>query len=360
MTWKIIKWSLIIVLGLILVFVADTIYDSGFFKQIDNHFEGNFRKVLLEPGAEDIVIDQASGIAFISCDDRRKNESAETNVKGAIYAINLKDQKSKAINLTKSFQQDFHPHGIDLYRNEEGNLLIFAVNHRQNYQQHSVEIFEYRGDYLQHLESISDSSLMTSPNDLVAVGERQFYVSNDHGDVTEFNRMLEDYLRLPYAYVNYYDGTAFFQVARGINYANGINILPQKNLLVVASTTARKLLMYEIPKDKRQDLKHVGDIFMDFGVDNISLDAANNLWVAGHPKLLSFVAHKRDKRNFSPSQVVKVRVVDSQTYHKTEVLMNSGEDLSGASVAALYQDQLLIGSVYEPHILWATLKKEAD
>ena len=43
----------------------------------------------------------------------------------------------------------------------------------------TIEIFLLQDDQLVHQKTVSDPALV-SPNDLVAVGPEQFYVTNDH------------------------------------------------------------------------------------------------------------------------------------------------------------------------------------
>jgi arylesterase/paraoxonase len=178
-----------IVVGLLLVssifsFVFfGILIPAGTFKDIHPHFEGTVTKINLAEtaGPEDITIDPQSGIAFISADDRRTNIQSPGSIAGAIFIMNLSDSLPGLRNVTPANTGDFHPHGISLWTNPNGKKFLFVVNHRQKNPAHVIERFEWRNDSLIHLESIEDENLMTSPNDVVAVGERTFYVTNDHG-----------------------------------------------------------------------------------------------------------------------------------------------------------------------------------
>lgn len=48
---------------------------------------------------------------------------------------------------------------------------------------------------------------MHSPNDVIPVGPKAFYATNDHGGTSKWGRFLEEYLQLPRSFVLYYDGT---------------------------------------------------------------------------------------------------------------------------------------------------------
>ena len=85
----------------------------------------------------------------------------------------------------------------------------------------TVEIFSYRDGKLHYLETVKSPEL-TTPNDILGVGPRQFYVTIDHGWTSKGGKMLENYLQIPVFHVLYYDGGQFKKVAGGIGYANGI------------------------------------------------------------------------------------------------------------------------------------------
>ena len=59
----------------------------------------------------------------------------------------------------------------------------------------TVEIFSYRDGKLRYLETIKSPEL-TTPNDILGVGPRQFYVTIDHGWTSKWGKMLENYLQL--------------------------------------------------------------------------------------------------------------------------------------------------------------------
>ncbi|RMF62593.1 MAG: hypothetical protein D6743_11935 [Calditrichaeota bacterium] len=294
-------------------------------------------------GAEDITVYREAGLAFISSDDRRATLAGRP-VQGAIYALDLNSRPPVISKLTSDVPTPFHPHGISLYVSGEGLVRLFVINHRNPGE--AVELFDYEDGRLIHRESISGPQ-MHSPNDLVAVGPRQFYVTNDHGNTSALGRTLEEYLRLGRGNVLFYDGETFHLAAQGIRYANGINVSRDRGTVFVASTTGGKILVYNRNGETNRLTKE-GEIDLRTGVDNIELDEAGNLWVAAHPKLLTFVEHAKDEAKRSPSQVLEITWPEREV---REMLLDGGEKLSGSSVAARYQQTLLVGSVFEKHFL---------
>jgi arylesterase/paraoxonase len=221
------------------------------------------------------------------------------------------------------------------------------VNHR--HEGHFIEIFDYVENRLVYRESIS-GELMTSPNDVAAVGPRSFYVTNDHGNTSALGRTLEDYLRLEKSYVLYFDGERFTKAAEGLSYANGINLSGDGKTVFVAATTGLKIYVYD-REASTNALSKREEIFLGTGVDNIEMDAAGNLWVAAHPQLLTFTRYAKDPANLSPSQVLKITLAPNGEHRIDEIFLDAGEALSGSTVGAVFGQKLLIGSVFDDKFL---------
>jgi arylesterase / paraoxonase len=355
---RIIKFAGLIVVILLVYVVFGILVPAGMFKTITPHFEGNMQKLELPiAGPEDITIDTQTGLTFISVDDRRVNSKNPATLEGAILLMDLSDSIPSLKNITPPGFQDFHPHGISLWTEPDGQQFLFVVNHRQKSWEQVIERFAWRNDSLIHLESIVDASLMTSPNDVTAVGERSFYVTNDHAySKSGINRTLEDYLQRAISYVNYYDGASFRKVATGIAYANGINRSADLRQLYVAACTGRKVLIYD-RNPTNGELTLEQEIDVNTGVDNIELDETGAMWIGSHPQLLKFVAHAADPAKFSPSQVIKLSKDKDGKYQLEEIFLNDGSSYSGSTVAAVYKDKMLIGSVFEKTFLVCTLNK---
>jgi arylesterase/paraoxonase len=81
------------------------------------------------------------------------------------------------------------------------------------------------------------------------------------------------------------------------------------------------------------------------GVDNMEVDSLGRLWAGCHPKLFTFARHFADPARPSPSQVLKITRYPDSPASVQEVFLDSGETLSGSTVAAVYQQQMLIGAV---------------
>ena len=345
-------WAAYAAIAAILYFIANTLYTAGSFKSIEPHMDGTLGKVYVQvPGPEDMAADEDLGLLFISSTDRWKTLNGQASDDG-IFLLRP-DSSQNPHKLPTTYKGSFHPHGISLYQDHSTSYL-FAVNH--NASGSFVEIFEYRNDSLFHLRSVSDAS-MCCPNDVVAVGKDQFYVTNDHGTPKGFMRTLEEYLRLPFSKLLFYDGDSMRLAHKGMNYANGVNISNDRSRLFVATTTGQNLLVFD--RDSTNGLLTLRNkLKLHTGVDNIDVDRDGTLWIAAHPKLLAFVSHAKDSSKRSPSQVLQLLPsTEKQGYTVKEVFLDDGSTLSGSSIATRYKDEIFVGGVFERKILRVKLKE---
>ena len=345
---KILKAVIIIIL-LFGLYILRTVWQSGSFKTIKNNFSGTTQRIEGFPGVEDITIDQSTGIAFLSSDDRWSALLKKLPVKGAIYKLNLNDSVPQPVILTDNFKQDdFHPHGISLFQTPEGKKIIFVVNHRRS--GNFIERFEYKNDSLDYKESIS-GELIISPNDVVGVGERAFYFTNDHNEKISGWRTFKDLLTIGTGNVCYYDGDRMNKTSiEGIKYANGVNVSHDGKKLYVAATTDLKILIYDRELTSGV-LTKSNEIDTNTGVDNIELDADGNLWVGCHPQLLKFLSHSKDETLISPSEIIKLTDSGDGKFLQQTIYINDGSEISASSVGVVYKKTMLIGPVFQRHII---------
>jgi arylesterase/paraoxonase len=211
-----------------------------------------------------------------------------------------------------------------------------------------VEIFEFKNNALIHRETVEDEMII-SPNDIVAIGPRQFYFTNDHGYRSALGKKLEDYLQLSRSNIAYYDGKSMRIVADDLLYANGIWATNDGKLIYAATTTGKKF--YEYERDADGSLKPLSQLDLGTGADNIDVDAKGIIRIATHPKMITLLKHFGNKESMSPSQIIEVFKNEKGGYSFKETYLNLGDELSASSVAAGYKDRLLVGAVCENHFL---------
>lgn len=295
-------------------------------------------------GPEDVTIDPERKIAWLSGYDRRGAAAGKPGP-GAIWSYDLSNTQGVPVNATPWADEKFQPHGISLNVTKDGIRRLFVINHGGGV--HTIEVLEERGGSLARMKTIRDDALR-SPNDLAAIDGERFYVTNDHRFEKGVLRSAEDFLGLPLTNVLYHDGSSFREVASGLTGANGIHISKDGLTVFVSAARGEKIHVYD--RDPATgDLTPRKRITMPGMPDNIEPAPDGSLLVAVHPKPLKLLTHVRESGKHAPSHVVRVEPVGGAV--TTLYLDASGEELSGASTAALQDGRLLIGSIAEPKFL---------
>ncbi|MDY8134475.1 SMP-30/gluconolactonase/LRE family protein [Aquimarina sp. 2201CG5-10] len=338
------KKIIFFILALLIIFVLHTLITTGFFRSIENHFEGTVIKKIKLPGAEDITISRSENFALISS-TRRGVYPPQEEEKGGLYTMDLQNGNFDITPLTTSFAESFAPHGISMIQ-KDSIYKILAINHTE--KGHSIEVFSLEKDLAIHKKTITDP-LLISPNDVVLIDENRFYVTNDHGYTKGIGKLLEEYAGLSASNVLYYDGKEFKEVASGIAYANGINYDSNRNLLYVASPRGFLIKVYKRLEDGSLDF--IEDIDCDTGVDNIEIDPEGNLWTAGHPNLLRFTAYAKGDKETAPSEILKINYRGENDYTVEKIYLDDGSTMSASSVATPFKDLILTGNVMDDAFL---------
>ena len=320
------------------------------------------------PGPEDIVIDHAAGVAFVSSEQRRSANGKilgrpEEMPGGSIFALDLNEQQVVKRLLTdqETLGFPFHPHGLSLFCGENGERRLFAINHR-GAQDHVVEVFDVDGGRLQHAETVQDREYLISPNDLVALDGHRFYITNDHGTRQALLQLLEYGAALPWSTVVFYDGSRFHTVAKQIEYANGIALDHARRRLYVAATQAKKIYDYTWDAgNPAQELTDRMEIVLPGLPDNLEWDQDGNLWIGADPSYLKLLVFSVGFVSTAPSLVLCLRFVEGNQPRVESVFRDeTGELITASSVAAVHGRgsvrRLLIGSYIDNHLLDCELK----
>lgn len=340
---------LLLVVGGVLVYRV--LNAAGHFNTATSNFAGKCQAVTGVVGAEDIELDRATGVLFISSQDRRSVRQ------GGIYVAQIDHPEIAPRWVTAPLAMPLHPHGISLFTDALGKQTLAVINH-PDIGASEIMLFDVTGETAADIaltprRTIKDP-LLHDLNDVTLISHEAFYATNDHGSQTEFGRQLETWLLLPRASVVYHDGNVAKTVATGFNYANGINRNADASEIYVAEATGRKLQTFR--RDATTGaLAHIHELFVPMGLDNIDVDSQGELWIGAHPRLLDFIAHAQDAKKLSPSAVVKVKPAGDETTYET-IYLNTGEEISGSSVAVHENGRLVIGAVFEPKYLSCALR----
>ncbi|MEH6345311.1 MAG: SMP-30/gluconolactonase/LRE family protein [Bermanella sp.] len=309
-------------------------------------------------GAEDITIDRKNRVAYISVDDARLFQSGvdiDLIENGGIWLLDLKQPNSLPVKVELDIAGPFHPHGFSMLYEGDKAVELYVINHL-DLVTHEIDIFTLGESGKLTLRRRVTYPELIAPNDIVAIGKDQFFVTNDHSsDDSWLMRALEDYLGIPWSSVSYFDGQQGHLVIDDLRYPNGVAISDDQTTLYVAETTARRISRF-VKGETSLDWELQDRINLDMAPDNIEWDGHGSLLVAGHPKLFDFMTHKKDPEVISPSEVIRIDVAHNPVNYET-LYRNFGEGISGSSVAAQLDKTLLIGSVLEHSLRCSTNTK---
>lgn len=326
--------------------VLSTLSDAGAFRTLAPHGFERCSKVTGVMGAEDLVFDASSGLAFVSSNDFRAME-AGTPKPGVIFAWDVAARG--AVKPVPHDLRELHPHGVGLYV-RDGVKRLFVVNHPTRTSS-TVELFDVLdGPTLKHLRTVEAPEFI-SLNDVAPVGPEQFYVTIDAGTrAGTFGRVVETFARMPWSGLGFFDGAKASVAVQGLRYANGVAVSSDGATVFVSETTGRRLLAFSRDASTGA-LTQRAALMTEAGLDNISIGDDGALFIGAHPKMLEFLGHAKDPAHHSPSQVLRARYTNG-AFELSDVGIDDGSTLSGSSVAVpLGGGRTLVGSVFEKHVL---------
>ena len=295
----------------------------------------------IAPGTEDLTYDAVTGLVFVSTDDRRAPGMSPGN---GVWAFDPTDPETTLRLVSADAPANFRPHGISLYR-DETHARLFVISHPDD--DHHVLIFDIAEDgALSHVRTISDPA-MYWPNDLAAVGPEQFYVSNSTYFGDNPLGVLEALLGLPLTNLIFFNGETAREAAGGLVYGNGVQVSADGSRIYVANFIGQKLFVYE--RDPATNLLRKTDTWRaPFGMDNIEIDETGDVWVAGNTETFAFLDHQLDPEMRAPSKAVRF---DAETGAWSSVFYSSGVEIDSASVIAPIGDRMILGAVFDSHVL---------
>ena len=350
-TENMIKKISLLALAVLLVFLFFRFKALGVFTKIENNFDGQTVKIFDKHGAEDIQISHIDSFALVSSTNRQVYPPVR-NEAGGLYRVELKSGEFKIKTLKSAIPTPFSPHGISMVKVDD-YYRVLAVNNKMGPQ--TIEEFKFVNDSLIYVKTHSDSS-MISPNDVLAIDRNSFYWTNDHKYTKGIKRFFEGFLALKISTVYHFDGKNYNKEVDDIAFSNGIIYDRNRNLIYVASSTGFLVKVYEPKSDG--SLNFIEDIPVGTGVDNVALDEDGNIWVAGHPKLLTLHSYEAAKdKKISPSEIVKVTYKSLNDYTIEKIYVNDGSLMSASTVAAPFGNHILTGNLMDNKFLLLRQKK---
>ncbi|KAF9374667.1 Serum paraoxonase/arylesterase 1 [Mortierella sp. AD011] len=359
--------------------------------------QGNCYRTAFIPGPSDIEIDDQDEIAFVSSDDRSwvkdssyfHRPSQKTKENGSIYTISLTEKNGplKEAKLQGYPSDDFHPAGMSLYRFQDSDTQtwvsrLFVINH--SHKGDLVEVFDYspKTNTLTFVKTIQ-SHLFTAPRDIVAVDKERFYLANNHYLGVKAGRIFEDVGGFAWGSVVYYNGDEIYEILGSLDNPYGIAASPDSSQIYVSSFMQKNVLVYNTTGDiVTGELVRDVKIWIGSHVDNLSVDKrTGDIYVASHPSYSTYLRHKLGYEPQSPSHVVKIEKLSPENFIPQEntdpelyffpkielpplkwevkdLFYSNGEDISASTVAAFWNNELILGSSTSHHLLRCTLRSD--
>ncbi|MBS95416.1 MAG: hypothetical protein CL799_13325 [Chromatiales bacterium] len=308
-------------------------------KDIDEHFAGTCTTLPLPGSAEDNQVDRERGFAYMSILDRQAIASGKKAAPGQVMRLDLNTPELKAVNALLDPPAGFHPHGLSLFIDEAGQRHLIVINHPENRGvdvEHIERFVEQSPGEFKHAETFS-SPLITRPNDLVAVGAREFYVAQDTGRGTGITDTL----------LVYFDGNDYTVLAEDIKSGGGINRSADNGTLYVAETNAKNIRV--ITRGADGGIADVRNIALPTSPDNIDVAEDGSLWIGAHSNLTALVMHFIIGSN-APTQILRVDP-NSADAAVEEIYLNKGTEITSGSGGSTWGRKLLIGSITARKIL---------
>ena len=354
---KILKIFLVIVV-IIALFLLIILSRMGAFKTIVVNTPETCESFPMSGSAEDIEIDYERGLAYLSLQDRVSLIKGE-KVQGSIVKIDLKKTPFKITPALTQQPDHLRPHGISLHIDDKGKRHLAVINHPQTRgkEPENIDLFsETRLGVFKYTETVSDP-LFKSPNDVLLVAPKKFYVGNDKGGETRWDSIQEN-LGRPMANIAYFDGNSTTIAAQNLSQVSGINISRDARLVFASETGAKRIAVFKINPENGK-LKLAERIKLNGSPDNINVSENGSLVVANIPKILAliqhFVALQKGEIKPSPSQVVRINYQGLGDSKIDELFMSEGDDLSTASVGAIWNGRLFMGSIDDNKMLVCNL-----
>ncbi|KAF5252635.1 hypothetical protein FANTH_2530 [Fusarium anthophilum] len=312
-----------------------------------SEFPYQCRKIVLHrlEACEDMYLSQSTRQLFLACSDPIARKQWQPNVgyrnisgrseRDAIVALDIDKPTDNGFEfrtlITPSFEGTAGDGLVNLagfsgVEQENGDIDLFLVNLRpaidadgklaDQYVHGGNATIEHfvtgpQATEMKHVRTYADHGI-TTPNRVAALGDKSFYISNDHG--------------------------------------------PHKFGWLPDSITGR-LYIYRILPNK--DLEKIDEVNLGYGVDNASIDENGNIWIAAFPIGVEiFKAYDDPYNAHPPSTVLRVRKVEGE-YVVEKVLEDAKGEVLPAATTVVHDTKtgrLFLSSVISPFIAVCELK----
>ncbi|GAA5820789.1 hypothetical protein JCM11251_003160 [Rhodosporidiobolus azoricus] len=338
----------------------------------------NNDKCVAVPGleaCEDAWVDSASGLAYLACSTPASRVAwtpAMLHLNASALPLGKSQDKLVLLDLrTRNYQdvklsglpdeaQGVWVHGMDVYRSpsEPEKLSLFLISHRPPSKRSSaplvgadsvVEIFETRlGEKEARWVKTVRHEKVKTQNSIAAVGERAFYVTNDHRDKVHWTRKWEKfYPSIALSSIVYCDASAKAPdctvAADGLVYPNGLTYSPSSDLVYQACTLGGYVNIFRRSSSSASSSPHALSLLRTVSVarplDNLHLDpSTGSVYATALAKSVDFVAAAKDGGAGGGRAAVEVWRIGPKGEEKAElVFADLGDKVSASTTAAPFR-----------------------
>ncbi len=311
---------------------------------------GGCQKIHGMPGPEDITVNRAQNLLYVSSHNRRNADE-----EGKLFAIDLSKPNAelRPIPLNVNYPPHFKPHGISWLQVGAKQRLV-VISHPLldgDDQMHTIEVFEGSGLDFAHVQTLR-SPLLVSPNDVQAMPDGRIFVSNDNSAARGWQRSADNLFRRKTSRISFYDGKQWSYIGRPVAAGNGVLVKQEagKEYLYRSAFFENAVVKYEIVQTAQgtTDLQEVARMDVTYGPDNLELDEQGNMLVPLHPPVFRFTMHSASPQQKSPSQIAKINLANQQV---TTLYQNDGSEISAASTAVVHGQRMILSQVFEDFLL---------
>ncbi|XP_076098861.1 serum paraoxonase/arylesterase 1-like isoform X8 [Mytilus galloprovincialis] len=286
-----------------------------------------------------------SGLVMPGASSTVSEHRKKHNGKGRIYLFDF-NQPDKGIEELKIVgdqfnHSDFGPHGISLWKDKD-KVTVMVVNHGSAVDTIEKFLFIAKDKQLKHLHTYRDPTIHMV-NDVAMDSENSFYFTNYAYYKSGLFHVLEAVIPLAYGNLMYYDGKAYHKQDEGLFTLNGLVLSHDQKYLYTGETIPQKF--HTFTRQKNGTLSRYQEFNVKTAIDNPTLDKDGNVLFGTHPIIWQVMGHTDNPETPAPSQVIKLHMKDGAVTKMTEVFADDGHTLYGSSVASLYNDAMLVGTV---------------
>lgn len=350
-------WAIVAIIIIVIAAIwINAMTRMGEFSRLSPRFGGKCETKLKNiAGIEDFkIIGEAGKEKIVLSSFDRLKAKKQSLSQGAVFVLDFNSALSEDNKVELKAPNGLMPVGIDVIGSEKSKIGVINLKNGAN-----IEIFENSENHYAHTKTIKIDGA-SRLNDVAFYDDEKLFVTNE----SEYSRdglgnFFANLLDLDKSGgIYFYDGKSARKVADGLTFANSLAITKDKKYLFASATLGREIRFYEIQPNF--DLKLLQKVFIGTGIDNLSLDDEGRIFAGAHPKLFTLARKSWFGDGTPPAQAIVIEPKpDFSGGNIDQVYLSDGKQgIGSVSVAAKYQNQLIMGSIFDNGIMICDLPSE--